>query len=141
MVKITIVLLGKLREPFFKDASEEYLSRLKRFVKIDVIELENERRLGRFLQEGKTFVIAMDEKGEELTSNDFAYMIKDLLLSDRNVCFIVGGWKGLDDEIKKRAGRVLSLSKMTFPYQLALVILLEQIYRAFTIIEGIDYHK
>jgi len=140
-VKITIVLLGKLKEPFFKDASKEYLSRLKRFVKIDIVELENDRKLDRFLQEGKTFVIVMDERGEELTSNDFAYMIKDLLLSNKDVCFIVGGWKGLDDEIKKRADRVLSLSRMTFPYQLAMIILLEQIYRAFTIIEGIDYHK
>lgn len=139
-MKIDIVCIGKVREKFFRDAVEEYLTRLRRFVQIDVSETDDASKIEGLL-EGKDFVIILDEKGKEMDSFQFAELMRDLSLSKKNVCFVLGGWKGLDDEIKKKANLVWSLSKLTFPYQLARLLLLEQIYRAFTIIKGIDYHK
>ncbi len=139
-MKIDIVCVGKVREKFFRDAVEEYLTRLRRFVQIDVSETDDASKIEGLL-EGKDFVIILDEKGKEMDSFQFAELMRNLSLSKKNVCFVLGGWKGLDDEIKKKANLVWSLSKLTFPYQLARLLLLEQIYRAFTIIKGIDYHK
>lgn len=139
-MKIDIVCIGKVREKFFRDAVEKYLTRLRRFVQIDVSETDDASKIEGLL-EGKDFVIILDEKGKEMDSFQFAELMRDLSLSKKNVCFVLGGWKGLDDEIKKKANLVWSLSKLTFPYQLARLLLLEQIYRAFTIIKGIDYHK
>ena len=139
-MKIDIVCMGKLREKFFREAVEEYLTRLKRFVQVSVAEVDNPNKIERLL-EGKDFIIILDEKGEEMDSFQFAELIRDLSLSKKNVCFVVGGWKGLDDKVKRKANLVWSLSKLTFPYQMARLLLLEQIYRAFTIIKGIDYHK
>ncbi|MCD6236946.1 MAG: 23S rRNA (pseudouridine(1915)-N(3))-methyltransferase RlmH, partial [Thermoplasmata archaeon] len=68
-------------------------------------------------------------------------LLKKLQMTKRNVCFIIGGWEGMDDVLKRKADYLLSLSKMTFPYQLVRIIFLEQLYRAFTIIKGINYHK
>jgi len=139
-MKIDIVCIGKVREKFFRDAVEKYLTRLRRFVQIDVSETDDASKIEGLL-EGKDFVIILDEKGKEMDSFQFAELMRNLSLSKKNVCFVLGGWKGLDDEIKKKANLVWSLSKLTFPYQLARLLLLEQIYRAFTIIKGIDYHK
>ncbi|RLF40973.1 MAG: 23S rRNA (pseudouridine(1915)-N(3))-methyltransferase RlmH [Thermoplasmata archaeon] len=139
-MKIDVVCMGKLREKFFREAVEEYLTRLRRFVQVSVTEVDNPNKIERLL-EGKDFIIILDEKGEEMDSFQFAELIRDLSLSKKNICFVVGGWEGLDDRIKRKANLVWSLSKLTFPYQMARLLLLEQTYRAFTIIKGIDYHK
>jgi len=139
-MKIDIVCIGKLREKFFREAVEEYLTRLRRFVQVSMTEVDGLNKIERLL-EGKDFIIILDEKGEEMDSFQFAELIRDLSLSKKNICFVVGGWGGLDDRIKRKANLVWSLSKLTFPYQMARLLLLEQIYRAFTIIKGIDYHK
>ena len=76
-----------------------------------------------------------------MDSMKFAKFMDDLLLQHKTICFFIGGWKGINEEEKEKADYILSLSKMTFPYQLCRIILLEQIYRAFTIIKGISYHK
>ena len=139
-MKIDIVCIGKLREKFFREAVEKYLTRLRRFVQVSVTEVDNPNKIERLL-EGKDFIIILDEKGEEMDSFQFAELIRDLSLSKKNICFVVGGWEGLDDRVKRKANLVWSLSKLTFPYQMARLLLLEQTYRAFTIIKGIDYHK
>ena len=139
-MKIDIVCMGKLREKFFREAVEKYLTRLRRFVQVSVTEVDNPNKIERLL-EGRDFIIILDEKGKEMDSFQFAELIRDLSLSKKNICFVVGGWEGLDDKVKRKANLVWSLSKLTFPYQMARLLLLEQIYRAFTIIKGIDYHK
>ena len=135
-MKITIISLGKLKENYFKAAQEDYLRRIEKFVNIEIIECERILNLDRF-----DFVAVLDERGKQMSSLEFAEFIRKLEIEGKKVCFVIGGWSGLEKNIMKRADKIISLSKFTFPYQLARMILLEQIYRAFTIIRGIDYHK
>ncbi len=135
-MKITIISLGKLKENYFKAAQEDYLRRIEKFVNIEIVECERIPNLDRF-----DFVAVLDERGKQMSSLEFAEFIRKLEIEGKKVCFVIGGWSGLEKNIMKRADKIISLSKFTFPYQLARMILLEQIYRAFTIIRGIDYHK
>jgi len=135
-VKITIISLGKLKENYFKAAQQDYLRRIEKFVNIEIVECERILNLDRF-----DFVAVLDERGKQMSSLEFAEFIRKLEIEGKKVCFVIGGWSGLEKNIMKRADKIISLSKFTFPYQLARMILLEQIYRAFTIIRGIDYHK
>lgn len=135
-MKITIISLGKLKENYFKAAQQDYLRRIEKFVNIEIVECERILNLDRF-----DFVAVLDERGKQMSSLEFAEFIRKLEIEGKKVCFVIGGWSGLEKNIMKRADKIISLSKFTFPYQLARMILLEQIYRAFTIIRGIDYHK
>ncbi|HEC95280.1 MAG TPA: 23S rRNA (pseudouridine(1915)-N(3))-methyltransferase RlmH [Thermoplasmatales archaeon] len=137
---ITLLCIGKLRERFLKDAENYYLKRLQRFTTIKVNEIEDDKRVNEILKKCD-YLVVLDEKGKQLTSGGFASFIQKQVFSQKNLCFVIGGWEGVGDELKKEADFVLSLSTMTFPYQLARIIFLEQLYRAFTIIKGIDYHK
>ncbi len=132
---IKIICIGKLKENFFREAEKEYIKRIGKFVKVEVEEKES------FGDEKCDFRIYLDERGREMDSKRFAQFLKDLTLQYKTICFFIGGWEGIKEEEKEKADFVLSLSKMTFPYQLCRIILLEQIYRAFTIIKGISYHK
>ncbi len=147
---IKIICVGKIKERFFKEATNEYLKRLSKYTKIEIIELPdyNYDVNKTLLEEGKNilskirekdFVVALDINGDTLDSLSFAKSIKDLL--SLNVVFVIGGSYGLANEVKKRANYALSFSKMTFPHQLFRVILLEQLYRAFKIINNEAYHK
>lgn len=135
-MKIKVISFGKLRENYFKAAQDEYLKRIEKFVNIDITEDVKEADIDK-----SDFVIALDEKGKEMDSAEFAELIRRLEIEGKKICFVVGNWSGLEEKIKGEANLILSLSKLTFPYQLARIILLEQIYRAFTIIRGIGYHK
>lgn len=127
---LKIVCSGKLKEKFYKDAVEEYKKRINTFVKIEIFEDK---------VVDCDYKIYLDEKGKEMTSFEFARFLKNLLLNYKKIGFYIGGWEGFKE--MEDADFILSLSKMTFPYQLCRVILLEQIYRAITIIKGISYHK
>ena len=135
MTMIKIVCVGKLKEKFYKEAEEEYKKRISSFVKIEIEELDKLRN------EKCDYSIYLDENGKEMDSFSFSKFLKDVMLNKKNICFFIGGWKGMERKDMKKADFVLSLSKMTFPYQLCRIILLEQIYRAFTLIKGINYHK
>jgi len=124
--------MGKIKERFYKEAINEYKKRIENFVKIEIIETNK-------IDSKCDYNIYLDERGKELTSLEFANFLKDLLLQYKKIGFYIGGWEGLKEY--KDADFILSLSKMTFPYQLCRVILLEQIYRALAIIKGISYHK
>ena len=136
-MKITILCIGKLREDWLKKGIGEYLKRIERFVNIELKEAESFTDIG----EKYDYTILLDEHGKELTSQEFSNLLKKLQMTKRNACFMIGGWEGMDDVLKRKADYLLSLSKMTFPYQLVRIIFLEQLYRAFTIIKGINYHK
>ena len=159
-MNITIIAVGKLKEKYLKLAIDEYSKRLSRYCKLDFIELPDEKTPDNASEkdeliikdkEGKlilskikdnAFVIAMDLKGKELSSEDFAKFISKCgVTGNSNIVFVIGGSLGLSEEVRKRANYKLCFSKMTFPHQLFRVMLLEQVYRGFRIINNEPYHK
>lgn len=159
-MKITIAAVGKLKERYLKDGMAEYVKRLSRFADMELIEVEDEHapeslspaqeamvkqkeaeRLLKRVKEG-SYVILLDLAGQQTDSEGFASRLENIMLSgNSHITFIIGGSLGLDQSLIKAAGYRMCLSEMTFPHQLARLILLEQIYRAFKIIKGETYHK
>lgn len=149
-MNISIVCIGKLKEDFWKDACQEYIKRLGRFGKIDIIELSeskkddiNEESLEILSHLPKNaFIIALDVTGKALSSEEFASKIDNMATNGvSHIAFIIGGSNGFNDEVRKAADFRLSFSSFTFPHQLMRVVLLEQIYRAFKINANEKYHK
>ena len=160
MMNITVICVGKNKESFYREALAEYVKRLSKYCKTDIIEVKDEqtpdkapdsvnegildiegaRILGKIPD--NSYVIATAIEGKRLSSEGFAGLIKDLSVRGiSHICFIIGGSLGLSDEVKKRADMLLSFSDMTFPHQLMRVILLEQVYRVFRIMNHEPYHK
>ena len=149
---IKIITVGKIKEKYLTDAINEYLKRLNKYTKINLIEvpdenfditktLETEKKsILKYVSE-KDYIITMEIEGKELSSIEFARKIDEIQINNSNICFIIGGSYGLSDEIKKMSNFKLSFSKMTFPHQLFRLILLEQIYRAYKINNNESYHK
>lgn len=160
MLNIKIICVGKLRERFYIDAFNEYARRLSAYCKFECAEL-NETKLGdnpsdkeienALVRESAdiekaipkdAYVIAMCVGAKQLKSEELAQKINSLALSGRGrICFIIGGSFGMAESVKQRADMRLGMSEMTFPHHLARVMLTEQIYRSFKIIEGSRYHK
>ncbi|MCR4672057.1 MAG: 23S rRNA (pseudouridine(1915)-N(3))-methyltransferase RlmH [Lachnospiraceae bacterium] len=159
-MKITILCVGRIKEKFYSEAVNEYVKRLGRYCRPEIIETadektpdeasEKENRMikekegGRILKElpADSYVIALDIKGKKASSEQLASNLEGLFINGRShICFIIGGSLGLSDEVLQKADERLSFSDMTFPHQLMRVILLEQIYRAFKIIRKEPYHK
>lgn len=143
-MKIRILAVGKLNENL-RELAEEYLARLQKYCKLEFYEFKesNKNDEGKLLLskiKDDEYVIALERVGEAVYSESFSDFLKKKIL-ESNICFIIGGPEGVSGEILRRAQKHLSLSNMTFPHQLARVMLLEQIYRAFTIIKGEKYHK
>lgn len=145
---IFVVAVGKLKEKFLVEGVAEYMKRLRLFAKMEIREVAECRTIE---EEGKkllaqvpkdSFLIVLDVAGKAITSEDFAKKISDLSFRGiSNITFLIGGAFGLSEEIKKAADFRLSLSEMTFTHQMTRLILSEQIYRAFKIINGEPYHK
>ena len=141
---IKIITVGKIKEKYLTDAINEYLKRLSKYTKINLIEVPDEnfditktletekKNILKYVSE-KDYIITMEIEGKELSSIEFAKKIDEIQINNSNICFIIGGSYGLSDEIKKMSNFKLSFSKMTFPHQLFRLILLEQIYRAYKI--------
>ena len=157
---IKILCVGKLKESFFRDAVSEYVKRLGRYVKTEIVEIPDEKapenasdaeklqiigREGERLLEkikDQDYVCALAIKGKKYSSEGFAGFIENLMNSGKSsIVFVIGGSLGLSGEILKRADADISFSDMTFPHQLMRVILAEQIFRAMKIIRGEPYHK
>lgn len=152
MIKINILCVGNLKDKFFIDASAEYLKRLSRFCQCNVKELKEYTNLENIEQikqaEGqeimnnlKGYTVLLDVKGKEMFSEQFATLIKDISLTSSEITFVIGGSYGVSEQVKQKVNFKLSVSPMTFPHRLFRVMLLEQIYRAFTILNNINYHK
>jgi 23S rRNA (pseudouridine1915-N3)-methyltransferase len=151
---IKVICVGKIKESFFKEAIEEYLKRLSKYTKIDIIEVEddasddevislnNEKdKISKHIKKND-YVIILDINGEMIDSIFLSKKIDNLLSTGHSdITFIIGGSYGIHKEIKDKANYSLSFSKLTFPHQLFRVILLEQIYRSFKIISNERYHK
>jgi rRNA large subunit m3Psi methyltransferase RlmH len=159
-MNISIICVGKIKEKFLRAAIEEYSKRLSRYCKLDIVEVPDEKTpdnasakeellikekegLGilKHIREN-VLVVTLDLKGKMLSSEELSSFIKDSgLKGHSNIAFIIGGSLGLSNEVLKRSDFSLCFSKMTFPHQLMRVILLEQVYRGFRIINGEPYHK
>ena len=159
-MKYTVVCVGKIKEKFYAQAVEEYVKRLSRYGKTEIIEVADEKTpdqasetVNRMIKdkEGErilaqikedTYVIALAIEGQMLDSEELAEKMEKLAISGiSHIVFVIGGSLGLSQKVMKRADYHLSFSRMTFPHQLMRVILLEQIYRGYQILEGSRYHK
>ena len=160
MLAVTIICIGKLKESFFRDAAAEYQKRLSRFCSFNIKELaevslpenpSDAQVAAALKKEGEAIIneipagaytVALCIEGKQLSSPELAERLESVALSGKStVCFIIGSSFGLSDEVKNKCDLKLSFSKMTFPHQLFRVLLLEQIYRAFSITNKMKYHK
>ncbi len=143
---IKIICVGKIKEAFYRDATLEYLKRLSKYTKIDIIEvidsnINKEAELILRHINTKDYIITLEIEGNMLSSLEFSRFLDKTFISNSNICFIIGGSNGLDQRIKDLSNYKLSFSRLTFPHQLFRVILLEQIYRCYKIINNESYHK
>lgn len=159
-MKITIITVGKIKEKYLKDAIAEYSKRLSKYCKLEIIEVADEKtpdqasevvednirakegeRILKYVKDD-AFVITLEIQGKLLTSEELADKINQLgIQGTSHITFIIGGSIGLGKDVLARSNYALSFSKMTFPHQLMRVILLEQVYRSYRIINGEPYHK
>lgn len=148
MLGVKLLCVGKLKEKFYIDACAEYQKRLSRYCALEILELPETGDLERDgaallarIPDGAV-AVALCVEGEPLSSEELARFLQDCALSGRSrLCLVIGGSDGLSPAVKRRADKRISLSRMTFPHHLARVMVLEQVYRAFTITEGGKYHK
>ena len=159
MLSVRVICVGKLKEKYWEAACAEYMKRLGRFCDVAVVEVKEAKLPANasaadesnvMLREGRDllakvdagdYVIALDVGGKELSSEEIAAKISGVSFSSSKIDFIIGGSLGLSDEVRRRADMRLSLGRITLPHQLARVVVLEQIYRAFKINAGETYHK
>lgn len=159
MINVTVIAVGKLKESYLRDGCAEYVKRLGAYSKINVVEIEEERICDSPFQtqincvinkEGERIlkkipknsaVIPLCIEGKEYSSPEFSSLIQKISLENSSICFVIGGSFGLSEDVKKLGKVKLSFGKMTLPHQLARMVLLEQVYRAFSILNNSKYHK
>ena len=159
-MKITVITVGKIKEKYLKDAIAEYSKRLSKYCKLEIIEVADEKtpdnasevvedairakeaeRILKYVKDD-AYVVTLEINGKQLASEELAEKIDKLgVQGTSHITFIIGGSIGLGTEVLQKSNYALSFSKMTFPHQLMRVILLEQIYRSYRIINGEPYHK
>jgi 23S rRNA (pseudouridine1915-N3)-methyltransferase len=155
-MKIALVLTGKTTDKHVADIADLYLSRIRKYISFEIIiipELKNSANLpfqDQKIKEGKKilkvtdsddYIVILDERGREFRTVEFsAWMEKLFMISTKRIVFVIGGPWGFSNEVYKKADFMISLSRMTFPHQLVRLLFLEQMYRAFTIIRGEQYH-
>lgn len=150
---IKIICVGKIKEKYLNDATNEYLKRLSKYTKVNIIEvmdvdnssidvilLKEKEKIEKYI-DPKDYVITLEIEGNMISSEEFAKKIDEIFINYSNITFIIGGSYGLHKDIKYRSNYKLSFSKLTFPHQLFRVNLLEQIYRAYKINNNETYHK
>jgi 23S rRNA (pseudouridine1915-N3)-methyltransferase len=154
-MKISFITVGKTQSAEIKALCDDYAKRIGRYTKLELLTIESTAQKTTDAQKMKTkegellmkkfastdFVVLLDDKGKEFDSVQFAKWLDNLSAQSlKNVCFVVGGAYGFSDDVYKRANAKLSLSRMTFSHQIVRPIFLEQLYRAFTIINNEPYH-
>ena len=159
-MKISVITVGKIKEKYLRDAIAEYSKRLSRYCKLEIIEVADDKtpdqaskavedairakegeRILKFIRDDM-YVITLEINGKMLTSEEFAEKLESLGVQGKSsIAFVIGGSIGLGKDVLKRSDFALSFSKMTFPHQLMRVVLLEQVYRGYRIINGAPYHK
>ena len=159
-MKITLITVGKIKEKYLRDAIAEYSKRLSRYCRLELLEVADEKtpdqasevveknirdkegeRILKHIRDDM-YVITLEIGGKMLSSEELAEKIESLGIQGKSsIAFVIGGSIGLGEEVLKRSDYALSFSKMTFPHQLMRVILLEQVYRVYRIMNGEPYHK
>jgi 23S rRNA (pseudouridine1915-N3)-methyltransferase len=155
-IQIQIIAVGKLKQSFWQAATQEYLERLQRYAAVEIGEVRDVLGRGKSEKEAleeeaaeiskrlqpQALQVALDKDGKQFSSEQFAVLLKKEIDNGRRLCqFVIGGPAGLAPGLMKLASLRLSLSAMTFPHEMARAVLLEQLYRAFTILRGEKYHK
>ena len=154
MLKIKVIATGAERDKNIKALASEFVKRTGRWAKVEIIFVpefapQNQNAIAASvkreseaqLKNIEGFVFALDSHGEQLKSEEFASKIDKISQSFSTITFIIGGSCGLDNSVKTRADALLSFGKMTLPHELARLVLVEQVYRAFTILSNLPYHK
>ena len=153
MIKINIVCVGNLKDKEYITLVEEYKKRISRFAKINISELKEKTEFSNHLQviecESEDILnhidtstsILCDVKGDIISSEQFAQIFENWFNAKSEITFVIGGSYGFSEKLKSKITKKISFGKMTFPHRLARVMLLEQIYRALTIINNVTYHK
>ena len=159
MLAIQIICVGKLKETYLKEAILEYSKRLSKYIKLDILELPDEKipdkinnnimdlvknkECNNILNHLKkdSYIICLDLKGKQFSSEEFSKNLEEISMENSHITFIIGGSLGLTDELLNKCNQKICFSKMTFPHQLIRVFLLEQIFRAFKISNGETYHR
>ena len=159
MLHIDIICVGKIKEQYLKDAVAEYSKRLSKYCSLTITEISDEQvpnnlndKLAQNIKQIESnhilshikrdsYVICLDLKGKQFSSEEFSKKIENIALNDSsNITFIIGGTLGMSDELLKKSNELICFSKMTFPHQLIRIFLLEQIFRAFKILSNEKYH-
>lgn len=155
-MKFEVVAVGKMRNDSFRNLTDDYLGRLEHYLPVEEIEVRESRLTTQNLQKGLieeaeslrsassegTIEVALDERGRQVTSREFAGWINEWMISGtRYVSFYIGSANGLDPAFRGQCRRRLSLAKMTLPHEMARMMLAEQLYRAMSIIRGEPYHR
>ncbi len=155
-MKLSVICVGKTRERFIRDGIEKYRRYLTHYCDLDIKEIKEEKiqdlkdapavrkkeaeKIFRALPAG-SYLISLDERGEEFTSHEFAAFLNNALESGvRNMVFVLGGAMGLDEQVTAASHKAVALSRWTLTHEMARLVLFEQLYRAFTIIKGKTYH-
>ena len=156
MLKINLVVVGRVKEEYFKGGIDEYLKRLSRFATVNLVELKEENynaptpsQIQKIIElEGDSIlkklkgeVVSLCIEGEKLSSTQFADYIKERVDKGQEMTFVIGGSYGIDKRVKDLSSKKLSFSNMTFPHTMFRLMFVEQLYRAFTIINNTSYHK
>ena len=150
---IKIICLGKIKEKYLIEAIQEYQKRLSKYTKSELIELKDEQdsdiktaltkekeQIKKHIKK-KDNIVILDINGKEYSSEELSQFINSEITQNSNITFIIGSSNGLDEEIKNLSPKKLSFSRLTFPHQLFRIILLEQLYRSFKILNNEIYHK
>lgn len=157
MIKIKIICVGKIKENYLTQGISEYLKRLSGYCSLEIVELKDEKIGSNNSEEKikeiesnkiiekineKDYVVLLDLRGKQLSSEEFASKMDDLINEGvGNYCFIIGGSLGVNENVRKKANFLISFSKLTFTHQMVRLLLLEQIYRTFKINNHDTYHK
>lgn len=150
---IKIICVGKLKESYLKEAQLEYLKRLKKYTSVNLIELtdsniddekialeKEKEQILKYIKQ-KDYIITLEIEGKELSSIELADKLDKTLIASSDITFIIGGSYGIHHDIKEKSNYKLSFSKMTFPHQLFRILLLEQLFRSYKILNNEKYHK
>ncbi len=141
---IRLICIGKVKETYIKDGISEFIKRLSAFTRLEIIEIKDSDKM----KEAKEIidkiknekVFLLDERGKEFTSGDFSELLNKEVMDNKNIIFVIGGPNGLDDELKRKY-QSIALSRMTFTHEMARLFFIEQLYRAFMIMNNRSYHK
>jgi 23S rRNA (pseudouridine1915-N3)-methyltransferase len=155
-MKVVVMSVGRVRQPFVLQGEAEYLQRIRGSFQVELVELgmdapesmnaaEVQSREGEeILKRVKNYdyVVVLDERGKNVSSKQLSEFLQVRMNSGiKTVCFVIGGAYGVSEKIRQEADVILSLSTLTFPHQLARLVLVEQLYRSYTLLKGVSYHK